>query len=222
MDNTITRVRPARIVTRRKLDPALRERIAEAVEQLIATLDATEDTDTDTAADDLPCDGDDDAEPSLGSVDNFTNQEKWSAGADHDPDREGDEHDGCEPEDEGGESVTEDDEDGGDLEPDLVSAEGHKIFAQAGGWVTDGEEGGLSVTELDALRAKRAARKAATAPLDGDSARLVMVTRGGPSKHSNVRALTPEEQARYFGRVNAMSAIENLDTLLATQVRAAQ
>ena len=57
-------------------------------------------------------------EPSLGSADNLTNQTKWAAGPtsnEWDIDREGDEHDGREPD--------VDDEEGGDDEPSLGAQE---------------------------------------------------------------------------------------------------
>ena len=89
----VTTLKPPRTIVRRLIDPALRRRIAEAVEQLIVALDDTEDTDSDTQCDDDPID--DEPEPSLGSVDNAQNQSGWSAGGVEDMEGE---HDGREPE----------------------------------------------------------------------------------------------------------------------------
>jgi hypothetical protein len=63
--------------------------------------------------------------------------------------------------------------------------------------VTDGEQGDLSVAELDRLRAERRPQSKVQQPESiGDDPRLVMVTRRGPhGPICNVRALTPAEQA---------------------------
>lgn len=65
-------------------------------------------------------------------------------------------------------------EDGGDLEYDLVGAERHLI---PGPENADGELGGLSVAELDAIRAKRRAEPTER-PADGSDGVLVEVRNG--------------------------------------------
>lgn len=79
---------------------AIRREAAQEIDRLIALLDRL------GPDPDLEENGDNDAdaaehEPSLGSVDNFTNQDRWASGAnggDRDSDLE-DEHDGREPDD---------------------------------------------------------------------------------------------------------------------------
>jgi hypothetical protein len=124
-------------------------RVRELTKSLIDFLDGLEDTDQDTACDDAACDdneldgpenGEDEEsepdEPSLGSrtSSEWSNQESWGtqpfemrtlAGTDLE-----DEHDGAEPENEGGEAVHEDDE------PSL-------------GWTIDGVAGDQSGDERE-------------------------------------------------------------------------
>jgi hypothetical protein len=60
----------------------VRRDVRDEVERLIEWLDSTIDCDEDEAADDRPCDGDTDAEPSLGSFDRMSDQVKaWQATA---------------------------------------------------------------------------------------------------------------------------------------------
>jgi hypothetical protein len=54
----------------------VRRTVRDEIERLIEWLDSTIDVDQDEAADDIPCDGDTDAEPSLGSFDAMSNQIK--------------------------------------------------------------------------------------------------------------------------------------------------
>jgi hypothetical protein len=57
----------------------VRRTVRDEIERLIDWLDATIDVDQDAAVDDGPCDGDPDAEPSLGSFDRMSDQIKaWS------------------------------------------------------------------------------------------------------------------------------------------------
>src|SRR6187402_1058978 len=57
----------------------LRRAARDEIERLIDWLDTTIDCDRDAAVDDAPCDGDPDAEPSLGSFDRMSNQIKaWT------------------------------------------------------------------------------------------------------------------------------------------------
>jgi len=111
MVTTIERPKPGRKL--REITPARRRRIEKAVEKLIDVLDTadapSEDLE-DTADDEPPVD----EEPSLGSVDNATNQDKWAPPG-YGIDLEGDEHDGREPD--------VDDEAGGDDEPSLGAPE---------------------------------------------------------------------------------------------------
>jgi hypothetical protein len=58
----------------------VRRDVRDEIERLIEWLDSTIDTDEDRAVDDDPCDGDPDAEPSLGSFDRMSDQIKaWQA-----------------------------------------------------------------------------------------------------------------------------------------------
>jgi hypothetical protein len=58
----------------------VRRSARDEIERLIEWLDSTIDVDEDSAADDDPCDGDPDAEPSLGSFDRMSDQIKaWQA-----------------------------------------------------------------------------------------------------------------------------------------------
>jgi hypothetical protein len=162
---------------------------------LIEALDATEDTDQDKANDDDPID-DDEREPSLGSTDNARNQTHWAPPGPSDEDREGDEHDGREPD----VDDEEDDpgEDNGDSEPSLGWTEAGT--ANSTSFITDGEQGSLSVAELDRIRAKRCEAAARERLADGGGdCRLVHVSRRPDGTICNVRALTPEEQARKHG-----------------------
>jgi hypothetical protein len=57
----------------------VRRAARDEIERLIDWLDSTIDVDQDAAVDDAPCDGDPDAEPSLGSLDRMSDQIKaWA------------------------------------------------------------------------------------------------------------------------------------------------
>jgi hypothetical protein len=197
---------PPQFRKRRALDAKLRERIEAAVEKLIETLDATEDTDTDTQNDDYPID-DNELEPSLGSTDNARDQTKWAPPGSWNEDREGDEHDGREPD----VDDEEDDpgEDNGDTEPSLGWTSEPTLERAAAGFVVDGEEGDLSVEELDRHRAERRPQNSKVQQPEsiGDDPQLVMVTRRG--QHGticNVRPLTPDERAAELRKAGIVSA----------------
>ena len=118
---------------------AIRREATQEIERLIALLDRlSPDPDFEEQGD-----NDDDPsqdEPSLGSVDNFTDQTRWAAGGctgEHDVDAEG-EHDGSEP-DEDGEPTMGWSEDGsggggqdGEAEPSLGSFD--RMFDQSKSW----------------------------------------------------------------------------------------
>lgn len=193
MSNVKT-LEPPTTIIRRQLDPALRQRIAEAVDHLIAALDASEDTDQDTAVDDEPID-DDELEPSLGFVEQI-NQDKNRSVTSTEVDLEYDEADfeGDPDADQEGDGDC-DAEDNGDAEPSLVSADGSRLLAAVG--LIDGEEGDLPVAELDALRTKR--RAVQPAPSDGNDAKFVSVSYSHGGRHRNVRPLTAEETRRLLG-----------------------
>jgi hypothetical protein len=165
---------------------AIRKEAAQEIERLIALLDRL-DPDPDHEEQ-----GDNDAdlseeEPSIGSVDNFTNQEKWSAGGiTSEPDLEG-EHDGREPDDEP--------EDGGDHEPSL----GATNDADQSRWAVtgtndresdggdEGEERRYALTATDAKLRERLRVDANKDKRmdDGSDGRLMHVSHG-----SNVRPLS--------------------------------
>ena len=102
----------------------LRSKIERAVEGLLAILDGLDATDDDREPNGDELDDEADAEPVLGSVDNFTNQTRWGAGGVDDA--EGDEHDGAEPDQEG--------------EPSLGSTSSHNQVEWAGGGTEERED----------------------------------------------------------------------------------
>jgi hypothetical protein len=183
----------------------LRKEAADEIDRLLAFLDETgPDCDDDSGIDDGPMD-EDELEPSLGSLNTFSQVERFLwAGVQDDLEACGSDREGCESEREISdlEYYGESDEDCG-AEPSLVSADGTAMFSP--NFPTDGEKGGLSVAELDRLRAKRCPQRPPQEKPErvGDDPRLVMVTRRAAGTICNVRPLTPEEQARYLGSVGA-------------------
>lgn len=171
MTDTRTSERPRAKKPLRQIDAKLRKRIERVVEKLIAALDAAEpDPDLEPTFGHLPPGGIDEAEgpdvelePSLGFLEG-TIQSTSIINSGLDGDRE-DEHDGREPDD--------------DLENSLGWTEAGVMAQPTTYFVNDGEQGDLSVRELDALRAERRARRAAEKrAVDGSDGVLVIVRDG--------------------------------------------
>jgi hypothetical protein len=89
------------------------------------------------------------------------------------------------------------------LEPSLGWTEAGVLASATSYFVLEGEEGGLSVAELDRIRAKRRAA-ASQQPAGGGDAKLVYVSLRPDGAVRDVRPLTAAEQAAVLRKAKSV------------------
>lgn len=181
----------------------LRRKASDEIDRLLAFLDASDPyaaTELEAAVDDVPCDGDDDSEDSLGSVGG--NQTRWSAGDAGDREGDGcadDREDVCE--DEGAEH------DGAEPDVDEPWLGWTEAYAQGEGHAgppTEWEETPPVVTEAARSRYRKGKADRYAVNTDG---KHVDSERGAGRDVRHLRNLSPKQKGLVQPKVRAACAV---------------